>query len=183
MANVRHPHDAYHTDPRLAEKLVGLLDIRQGHSVLEPHVGAGAFAHALVRRGAAVWAQDIDPLAPYLVKHGGHVGDFLREVSPSIAHAGPDWIVGNPPFKDFERHVDRALLLAPRVAFLLRLAVMESAARIDCWRRWPLCRVWALAERPSFNNGGNDNCAYGFFLFKRGFAGERAEVIPGWSWK
>jgi len=180
---MRKPLDAYHTDPRVADQLVGLLGIEPGQTCLEPHVGAGAFAYALMKRGAAVWAQDVDPAAPYLSKHGGHVGDFLTDVSPSIRHTGPDWIVGNPPFAGFEKHVDRALELAPRVAFLLRLAAMESEGRIECWKRWPLCRVWVLAQRPSFTGSGTDSCAYGFFLFKRGFLGERAEVIPGWGWR
>jgi hypothetical protein len=178
---VRKPLDSYYTDPEVASFLVGLLDIQPGQSCLEPHVGAGAFAHALLRRGAVVWAQDIDPAAPYIAEHGGHVGDFLTEQHPGYPdqHA---WIVGNPPFTGFERHVDRALELAPRVAFLLRLAAMETAGRISCWKRWPLARVWALAERPSFTGGKTDNCAYGLFLFKRGFIGERAEVIPGVAW-
>jgi hypothetical protein len=168
----RRTGDAYHTPEPLARALVGLLPI---HSKIcwEPHAGGGAFVRALVDQGAHVIATDINPDAGW-----GASWDFLTSTQPGSI----DWVVGNPPFRNHEAHIDRALRMAPNVAFLLRLAVMESAGRVDCWARWPLRRVTVLAERPSFTGGGTDSAAYGWFVFKRGHSGP-AEVVPGWSWK
>lgn len=173
---MRHLNDAYFTDPILAEALVGLLDIRPGDEVLEPHAGGGAFVDALLRRTPAVVAADIAP-PPC---SGWYEQDFLT-LLPTTTF---DWVVGNPPFKNFEAHVAQALTVAPRVAFLLRLAVLESAGRVGVWKVWPLRRVTVLAERPSFTgNGKSDSCAYGWFEWDRAWAGKPAEVVPCWSWR
>jgi hypothetical protein len=178
----RRDLDAYYTPPELAHALVGLLPIRPGALAWEPHAGGGAFVGALLRAGAVVTASDVNPDAPGLrLAQASFVGDFTRYLcrpgDPVV-----EWIVGNPPFRGFEQHVEHALTWAPNVAFLLRLAVMESAGRADFWRRWPLRRVWVLAERPSFTGTGTDSAAYGWFHFERGYTGDAA-VAPGWSWK
>lgn len=175
IASKRRPLDAYMTPDDLAEALVGLLPIGPHHAVLEPHAGGGAFVRALTVRARHVLAVDIDPDAAVPLHH---VGDFLA-YEPNLAL---DYVVGNPPFRGFELHVEHALTLAPNVAFLLRLAVMESRGRVDLWRRWPLRKVWVLAERPSFTGGGTDSAAYGWFWFQRGYRGT-AEVVPGWLWR
>ena len=175
----RRENDAYYTPDDLAAKLVGLLPIGETDSVLEPHVGGGAFLRALEGgpfRGFTM-ACDADHTAPGLtLADERKIGDFLT------CSWEADWIIGNPPFTGFEAHLDKALTLAPNVAFLLRLAAMESTKRIEPWTRWPLRKVWVLAERPSFTGGKTDSCAYGWFWFERGFGGP-AEVMPGWSWK
>ena len=177
VSGIRRPLDAYYTPDALASALVGLLPIASTDIVLEPHAGGGAFVRALMRCDASVHAMDIDRGAAGLREPGVAwcFGDFLN-------HRGDyDWIVGNSPFRGFEAHVEHALTLAPNVAFLLRLAVMESAGRVPMWKRWPLRHVWVLAERPSFTDGGTDSAAYGFFHFQRGAT--TATVTPGWSWK
>jgi hypothetical protein len=173
---IRIPMDAYFTPDDLAAKLVGLLPIGETDSVLEPHVGGGAFLRALGGRQilGLTMACDVDSHAPGLHQATAfRIGDFLT------CSWEADWIVGNPPFTGFEAHLDKALTLAPNVAFLLRLAVMESTKRIESWTRWPLRKVWVLAERPSFTGGKTDSCAYGWFWFQRGHIGP-AEVVPGW---
>jgi hypothetical protein len=178
----RRPLDAYHTPPDLASALVRLLPIVPGALAWEPHAGGGAFVAALNTAGAVVTASDIDPDAPGLTAaRVSFVADFLA-MDESDPQERPDWIVGNPPFKGFEAHLDHALAWAPDVAYLLRLAVMESAGRVDAWGRWPLRHVWVLAERPSFTGGQTDSAAYGFFWFRRGYRGP-VTVTPGWSWK
>mgnify|MGYP001564614195 CR=1 FL=1 len=180
---VRTPSDAYYTPATIANALVALLPITQGSLVLEPSAGGGAFVDAAMARGARVWAIDIRPEAPALHRPGlvrAEARDFLM---PTESDLRPDWVIGNPPFTEFDRHLDRALSLAPNVGFLLRLAVMESAARVEAWAtRWPLRHVWVLAERPSFTGGATDSTAYGFFWFQREWA-PPATVTPGWSWK
>lgn len=173
-ASERRPLDAYYTPDDLALALVATLPVA-GAVCWEPHAGGGAFVRALTFHGAeAVIATDIAGGA------WGGCRDFLTEPMPPVKRL--DWIVGNPPFTGFAAHVEHALAQAPNVAFLLRLAVMESAQRIECWRSWPLLRVYVLAERPSFTGGGTDSAAYGWFIFRRGYTG-RAEIVPGWSWK
>lgn len=171
-ADKRHPNDAYFTPDALATRLVSLLPAH-GAVCWEPHAGGGAFVRALTAAGAeAVIATDL--------VGWGAPRDFLTESAPPVTRL--DWIVGNPPFRNFEAHVSHALTLAPNVAFLLRLAVMESASRAPLWQAWPLRRVYVLAERPSFTGGGTDSAAYGWFLFRRGYTGP-AEIVPGWRWK
>lgn len=177
---VRRQADAYYTEDALARALVSLLPIGGGTTVWEPHAGGGAFVRALSEQGAYVVASDITewmwPTASHVF-----VADFLA-LEPDPARDTIPWIVGNPPFRDFEKHVDQALRFAENVAFLLRLAVMESAKRAPLWERWPLRKVWVLAERPSFTGGGTDSAAYGFFHFSKGWGGP-AEGVPGWRWK
>lgn len=172
-AEERRADDAYFTPDALATALVELIPV-VGCVCWEPHAGGGAFVRALGAAGAgAVIAGDISG-------QWGAPLDFLTAPWPAILPC--DWIVGNPPFRNHEAHIDRALRMAPNVAFLLRLAVMESAARAPMWKRWPLRRVTVLAERPSFTDGGTDSAAYGFFWWQRGYTGP-AEVVPGWSWR
>ena len=179
----RRPLDAYYTPDALASALVGVLPIAPVARVLEPHAGGGAFVRALVGRGVGrVLAADVDPCAPIFLdppRTGVTLCpgcDFL-----GFAWNDIDWIVGNPPFRGLEAHVEHALTLAPNVAFLLRLAVMESKGRVPLWQTWPLRHVWVLAERPSFTDGGTDSAAYGFFWFQRGST--TPTITPGWSWK
>jgi hypothetical protein len=175
----RIPLDAYYTPDALAVALVGLLPIEPTDTVLEPHAGGGAFVRALLPRCSGVMACDINPDAEGLrIASASWDLDFLSMRQPSSAR----WIVGNPPFRGFEAHVDHALTLSRHVAFLMRLAVTESAGRVPMWQRWPLRKVWVLAERPSFTDGGTDSAAYGWFWFDTHHDGP-AEIVPGWSWK
>lgn len=173
---MRRANDAYYTPDALAEALVALLPIEATDTVMEPSAGGGAFVRALLPRCARVLACDVEDCEGLDLAHSAHRGDFLS------CGIGGRWTVGNPPYRGFERHVDHALQLGRHVAYLLRLSVMESATRAPMWRRWPLRKVWVLAERPSFTGGGTDTGAYGFFWWDRQHTGP-AEVVPGWSWR
>ena len=175
--SARRPLDAYYTPDALASALVGLLPIEATDTVMEPHAGGGAFMRALLPVAHWVLACDVNPEAEGLtLAHSAHYGDFLT------CSIGGRWTVGNPPFRGFEEHVEHALTLSRHVCYLLRLAVMESAGRAPLWQKWPLRKVWVLAERPSFTGGGTDSAAYGFFWWDRLHEGP-AEIVPGWSWK
>ncbi len=181
QAAARRPLDAYYTPDPLAAALVGLLPIEPTDTVMEPHAGGGAFVRALLPVARRVHACDANPEAEGLHIDGVSASfggvDFLE-----LKYGRARWIVGNPPFRGFEAHVEHALTLSRHVAFLLRLASMETAARAPMWQRWPLRKVWVLAERPSFTGGGTDSAAYGWFWFDRLYEGP-AEIVPGWSWK
>lgn len=180
----RRENDAYYTPDDLARALVGVLPIADFSTLLEMHVGGGAFIRALRCIMVETYriGNDIDPNTPGLALcDESLVGDATDIVAPERWDL--DWVIGNPPYKGFEAHVDHALTLAPNVAFLLRLAATESSKRVECWKRWPLRKLWVLAERPSFTSDGRtDSAAYGWFWFQRGYTGP-AEVVPGWSWK
>jgi len=161
----RRPLDAYYTPDALASALVGTLAGTHGlrGSVLEPHAGDGAFVRALEALGLTVCPLDIDPDAKGIDHPNGVVGDFLEYELPT---SSPDWIVGNPPFSQAEQHIRHALKTARvGVAFLLRLAMLESGKRVQFWAEHPASAVYVLAQRPSFTGGGTDSAAYALFVW------------------
>lgn len=180
------PGASYYTPDDLARALVGRLHIPSGMVVLEPHVGGGAFVRALraCDTMSIVQAMDIDPDAPGLAEvKGAVVGDFLT-TEPALR---PDWIIGNPPYGPgpgvAEAHIRRALQVVHpggSVAFLLRLAILESAARVPLWREHPPRKVWALAERPSFTGGGTDSAAYGWVWWDTPYSGPTELEVLSW---
>ena len=148
--------DAYYTPGPLARALVDLLPIVPRSRVVEPSVGGGAFARALRAGGAHVEGVDVSCLASGLADcDDSHIGDWLTW------RGRADWVVGNPPYKHAEAHIRHALEVAPRVAMLLRLAMLESQKRAPFWEAHPPRKVWVLSERPSFTGGGTDSAAYG----------------------
>jgi hypothetical protein len=134
--------DRYYTPTALAGALVGLLDVAPGSMVVEPSVGAGAFAQALMHQGCSVLGIDADERAPWLLERGGLCADVLS------TDLQADWYVGNPPFRDAERHLRHALSRS-RIgcAFLLRLAFLESRKRYQFWSG-PPCERGVCAEHP-----------------------------------
>lgn len=159
--------DRYYTPPALAEALVDLLPIQQTDRVLEPSAGGGAFVRAALQATPDVVALDIDPRSPGRHTPGasGILCDFLRYNPPEAQR--PDWIIGNPPYQDAEDHVRHALRVTRgRVAFLLRLAFLESARRYHLWQEQQLRELFVLAERPSFSgDGSTDSAAYALFVW------------------
>lgn len=188
----RRELDAYYTPFPLAQHLVDLLPLREGQRVLEPSAGGGSFLRALAHRSERerLWlrliALDANPAAPALVQDLGIEQDVKRVHADFLTWPGmgADWVVGNPPYVDAELHVRRAIeevRVGGHVAFLLRLAFLESAERFEFWTAFPPRKVWVLAERPSFTGGGSDNAAYGFFWWTRGWdAPAELEIV---SWK
>lgn len=197
-------HCQYFTTQPLADVLVGTLGIQPFESVLEPHVGGGAFVHAVRKLGTnAIHGCEIDP---ELALSGRldlgvdvRAADFLQTGLADFGRTrGFDWIIGNPPYSRgtgrfnakgdeiqepcAELHIRHALsLLAPggRLAFLLRLAMLETSDRIGFWKEHPAKFLYVLAQRPSFTDGGTDSSAYGWFIWERGWKPERSCSIVG----
>lgn len=152
--------------------------------ILEPSCGGGAFLRAIRQRwpDSLVVGLDVDPEAPGFVEvaecgQPQHC-DFL-----DFPHS-VDLVLGNPPFKHAEQHVRHALKLARvGVGFLLRLAFLESEARIPFWREFPASKVAILSRRPSFTGGGTDSAAYAFFWWDRRQRVTRTEMIHIWEAK
>lgn len=173
----RRAHDAYYTPDDLAAKLVYLLSARllPGCRVLEPSAGGGAFVRALwpYEHISGIHALDVDPDAPALSvsvperwwqPYTTQCEDFLRLPYPVQK---PHWVIGNPPFENAEAHVRHALRMSQHgVAFLLRLAFLESVKREAFWEEHPCSDIVVLNKRPCFTgNGKTDSCAYGFFIW------------------
>ena len=166
----RRALDAYYTPDSLALRLVGLLPIRSGNTVLEPHAGNGAFVKAARATGATVTACDINANAAGLAyANENRVGNFLTTSwSPA-----PDWVLGNPPFRGAEDHIHHALHVTKQhVVMLVRLGFLATQRRYSTlWRdNRPRC-VWVLSARPSFTDGGTDASDYGWVWWDKAHSG------------
>lgn len=182
----RRESDSYMTEPKVARALVQLLVDRchllPGARVLEPSAGEGAFLPPLAELvpGVRLDANDIDrpgarefawrtAVAPVALCAFEGRFEEVQRLGPGI-YDGYDAIVGNPPFSLAESHVKHALNLLAHggtLAFLLRLAFLETEKRIPFWREHPASEIHVLAERPSFTGGRTDSTAYGFFVWKK----------------
>lgn len=176
--------DRYYTPDALADALLARTLPLAPTTVLEPHGGGGAFIRAAKRLGHTVRAFDLDPGADLSAADAAMTGvDYL-----AVRHTwSPEWVIGNPPYKGWEQHAERAMQDAPNVAFLLRLAVLESKKRYAFWQAHPLARLLVLTERPAFTGptgakGGTttDSCAYGWFIWQRGHTGPFSGEILSW---
>lgn len=176
--------DAYMTDPKLARALVQLLADRcmigRGAHLLEPSAGEGAFVGPLadVAPDVHLVANDISASKERREAWGtagakvAREGTFESMPRPGAGiYDGYDAIVGNPPYSLAEEHVRHALKLLSHggvVAFLLRVAFLESKTRIPFWSEHRAQEVHVLAERPSFMGGKTDSTAYGLFIWRKG---------------
>lgn len=182
----RIPLDDYRTPEACALGCVQVLGVR-GLDILEPHVGAGAWARAAKHWGARhVVGIDLNPLA-----EGFDACDtaFRGRDSLKVTEVQVDWILGNPPYDEAEVHIRHALELRPRlgVAFLLRLNFLGGKARAKgLWQEhWP-DDVLPVVPRPSFaktviwveskkrpgklvkKTRDHDSCEYGLFVWRTG---------------
>ena len=173
--------DRYYTPDRLARACVETLTLRPGERILEPSAGGGAFLRAL---GALpignITAIDINPAAPARRHHPVIEADFVDHVPERLY----DWVIGNPPYGRAEDHIRHALTISTSVAFLLRLAFLESASRRAFWAGPGNClrSIHVLAQRPSFTGGGTDSAAYGWFVWQSSYSGP-ATIVPCWAWR
>lgn len=182
----RREGDSYYTPAPLAEVLVSCLDINPGASVVEPSVGGGAFVRAIraADLDCSIVGVDVnEKAAGFEHCDDGVQGDFLGCGEADIGR--PDWIIGNPPFNHAEEHVRHALKMVSKwggVAFLLRLAFLESAGRLGFWKGPGAClrKVYVLAQRPSFTGGQTDSAAYGFFHWRPHHEGPAEIQVLDW---
>lgn len=162
----RDPLDRDYTPLALARVLVELLPFGSpsGHglTILEPHVGAGAFAYAVQLHipDALLWVNDLDQEAAGLTIPGTLIatenGDFLL-YAPQVE--APAWTLGNPPFNDVERHVRHALATSPNVAFLLRQGFLASLKRIPFFENHRPAYIYHIQGRPSFREHGRTDAS------------------------
>lgn len=187
-AAARVPNDAYVTPNPLALAICAALRKRFGawvpEEIIEPSAGDGAF----IRAARASWpdahitAVEIDSTRKSACLAAG-AQVFIRQcwVETAIGLSNmqtedgkPRLIVGNPPYRQAQFHIEAALRLlrdGDRLAYLLRLNFLGSSARVAFWRQGELELVQPIAPRPSFTNGGTDGTEYAVFVWRKGYRG------------
>lgn len=158
-------NDLYQTPPEAVHALLQAEDIP--HRIWEPACGPGAIARALRAAGRDVLATD-------LIDYGwagqqAHGVDFTQVGPAEAVFDGDRTIVTNPPFKDAQRFVQRALLFSPRVIMLLRLAFLESERRRDILDGGSLARVHVFRNRLPM-------------MHREGWTGKRAASAVAFAW-
>lgn len=161
---VRVANDAYYTKDVVARacvaRLGNSLPMRSlaGFRCWDPHAGGGAFVRALAAVGAEVVASDVTMWPDDWKGARWMAGvDFLHTTPTFCPAPGADFIVGNPPFDDAERHIRHAIGTAKvGVAFLLRLAFLEGGNRAPFWADHPPTRVSVFVARPGFDERYED---------------------------
>ena len=101
-------------------------------TVWEPAAGFSHMSVALSEFSQMTLATDIYPYGPHLDAQI----DFTK-ADPNTALV--DWVITNPPFDHAYEFLEQAMRIARRgVAFLVRLAWLESQGRITAYGRRPL---------------------------------------------
>jgi hypothetical protein len=150
--------------------------------IWEPACGDGAIVMPFRAVGYRVHATD-------LVARGcpdSEAGcDFLM---PFPVPAGVEGIVTNPPFKNADEFVIKALSIVPYVAILARIAFLEGIERKGLFAHSPPARVHVSSRRlPTMHRDGWEGTKVGsamcfaWFVWDRAHAGE--PVIRWFDWK
>jgi hypothetical protein len=142
--NAMHPYaergdDLYET-PAPVTRAVLNVETFDG-TIWEPANGRGAISQVLRAAGYRVVATD---LVEYGAEDARGGVDFLAQTA---APDGVTAILTNPPYKNANEFVRRALTLAPRVVLLLRLAFLEGTGRSDIIDGGSLARVYVFRNR------------------------------------
>lgn len=171
--------DAYLTAPDLAYACAALLEVAPGMRALEPSAGEGSFVQGLHRAHGLV-ATAVDRRRAVQASLKRCLGDEL-EVPTRITRFEDivepetfDLVLGNPPYKKAQEHIEHAMyLLRPMgiLGFLLRLNFLSSKGRFSFFQRLPPWRVYVLVDRPDFTGEGGDATEYAFFVWRKGLVG------------
>jgi len=169
--------DFYATPREAVEPIVPILRPYLGGHILEPSVGTGDIARALVAAGAEpshITGIELDPARAEQATRTECVGRVVRgdalAILPQLVIPGgrPGLIITNPPYKLAQEFAEACLAVAGQrgvVALLLRLGFIASLRRSAFHRARP-ADVFILAKRPSFTGDGkSDACDYAWFLY------------------
>lgn len=103
--------------------------IDESDTILEPMCGNGVISVVLENEFGDVISSDISD------KHfiyGATSLDFLTDYDDFIKQKYKfDYVISNPPYKDFESYLNKAKQIADKVCFLLRLQCLEGIKRFD----------------------------------------------------
>jgi len=147
----RREGDFYATPPWAVHQLIDHYPAVLEGRTLDAGCGSGAIMRVLADRGANVCGIDNDPDRAATAKAEGFLavaGDFL---TAPLQEDILDGVIANPPYRDAVPFIERALGIAERVTFLLRLNFLGSSrSRLHLLRESGLARVDVLSKRPSF---------------------------------
>lgn len=141
---------AFDTPESLAESIADRADIQEGMKVYEPSAGVGRLVRAAVKRGAVVFANEMQPERhAVLVRDfysqfgagGCGLGDFL-EVAPNPVF---DRVLMNPPFSKAQdiKHIQHAFEFLKPGGRLVAIASASVNFRDDQAHR--IFRAWVIA--------------------------------------
>jgi hypothetical protein len=188
-AQQKHKHalkergDDFYPSPREAvDSLLSIESDNLPRFIWEPACGDGAIVMPLRASGFTVHATD-------LVARGcpdSEAGcDFLM---PFPVPVGVEGIITNPPFKNADEFVAKALSIAPYVAILARIAFLEGIERKGFFERNKPARVHVSSRRlPMMHRGGWDGpiststTCFAWFVWDARHTGE--PVIRWFDWK
>lgn len=165
--------DCYNTPAWAAETICSWL-YGQGYlfdrHVLEPSVGAGAFVRASAAYGlASMTVNDINPDSSGLLlvpEEARLVGNFCDAAWPGKDRSF-GLVLGNPPYREAQKHVETALTMSPIVAFLLRLGFLAGQKSSGFWQKSPPAHIRVFSRCPSFTSGGTDATDYALMVWDR----------------
>lgn len=157
--------DDWYVEP--AACVDALLDVEQFTGpVWDPACGEGNVLRRCAARSIGANGSDIVDRGCGAVQQ-----DFLAPLG--LRRLGHD-IICNPPFKDAQAFVERALVECEgKVAIVQRLAFLEGQKRREFFLRTGLSRVWIHSSRQSMPPGGSDlpakggSVAYAWFVWAR----------------
>lgn len=146
--NKRRELDFYPTPSEVTEALMSFLTdyhIYPLGYVWEPACGDGAMSEVIRKRGYTVKSSDIRETG-----YGEGGIDYL-----TAPKTGCDSIITNPPFKESERFIRKALEIdRPYItAFLLKSQYWHAQRRTMLFKQHPPAWVLPLNWRPDFMNG------------------------------
>jgi hypothetical protein len=171
----RHADDWY-KEPIEATLALLRAESFVGMRVWDPACGAGNVLCACEIEGITAVGSDIVKRSDHpLIMVGPH--NFLTgDIEPKC-----DAVITNPPYRDIEAFVRRALMgPARKIAVLARLAFLEGQDRgANFWRHVPLARVLVFSKRlnmppadipPEVKRAGG-TIAFAWFVFEPGHDG------------
>jgi hypothetical protein len=189
----RVKRDAYLTPPALALAICERLRDGWGLQpslVVEPSAGRGAFVAAAraVWPGARIIAIDVDERGRSACLRAG-ASTFVRASWPRVARSlarsrgGPMLVVGNPPYRQAQRHIDAAreqLIAGDALVFLLRLNFLGANKRAEWWAEArDIARTDTVVPRPGFRvKKGSDATEYGVFGWRPDQRGPAIHGLP-----
>lgn len=149
----RATQDQYQTPLWVVHALFQRIMFGNVKSFLEPCKGAGHLTNSLptgIRKSHCEIAEGKDYLT------------FRPRKTFSL-------IATNPPFSLAKEFLQKSLVEAETVAYLLRLNYLGSVDRAYFWMQNPPDYVWTIYPRPSFTDGvSTDATEYAWFVWDRG---------------
>ena len=155
----RNPNDLYITPDYTVDSLLSVLDLdKLSHSTFcEPCRATGAIYDRI----------------PAATKQHAEISEGIDYLDNSFE---ANVIITNPPFSLAMEFLQKSLLEAQTVIYLLRLNFLGSLKRREFWQQNPPSHVLVLPKRPSFTGGGTDSTEYAWFCWD-GFGVVKAQ--PG----